>query len=268
MTAADGAGGDAVAGHGRSRRDVERAFWRQIAEGLRARTRRDAVGRVAGGRRPVVPRAVAGCRRSVWTRSRAGTCRLRSARRSRCCAPQDVGVREIARAAGRAPSTISRELRRNAATRGGQLEYRASTAQWHAERRARRPKAAKLAANERLREYVQERLAGAVHRAGRRRGRRAATVRVDRPPPRPPRRTGAGPRRGARSRSPTGCGSTSPMMSRCGSRHEAIYQALYVQGRGALRRELAACLRTGRALRVPAGPRARPRQAASSPPRS
>jgi IS30 family transposase len=40
------------------------------------------------------------------------------------------------------------------------------------------------------------------------------------------------------------------MMSRCGS-HEAIYQALYVQGRGALRRELVACLRTGRALRAP-----------------
>src|SRR6202023_4403291 len=33
--------------------------------------------------------------------------------------------------------------------------------------------------------------------------------------------------------------------------HEAIYQALYVQGRGALRRELSACLRTGRALRMP-----------------
>ena len=33
--------------------------------------------------------------------------------------------------------------------------------------------------------------------------------------------------------------------------HEAIYQALYVQGRGALRRELTACLRTGRALCVP-----------------
>ena len=33
--------------------------------------------------------------------------------------------------------------------------------------------------------------------------------------------------------------------------HEAIYQALYVQGRSALRRELTACLRTGRALRVP-----------------
>ena len=41
--------------------------------------------------------------------------------------------------------------------------------------------------------------------------------------------------------------------------HEAVYQALYVQGRGALKRELVACLRTGRALRVP---RARARQKA------
>src|SRR3954464_12667207 len=43
--------------------------------------------------------------------------------------------------------------------------------------------------------------------------------------------------------------------------HEAIYQALYVQGRGALRRELTACLRTGRALRVP---RARSRRRGKS----
>ena len=41
--------------------------------------------------------------------------------------------------------------------------------------------------------------------------------------------------------------------------HEAIYQALYIQGRGALQRELVACLRTGRALRVPRG-RARQRR--------
>src|SRR5207237_3101637 len=73
-----------------------------------------------------------------------------------------AGVREIARRLGRAPSTISRELRRNAATRGGRLEYRASTAQWHADRRARRPKRAKLATNEKLRRYVQERLAGTI----------------------------------------------------------------------------------------------------------
>jgi IS30 family transposase len=61
---------------------------------------------------------------------------------------------------GRSPSTISRELRRNVATRGGQLDYRASVAQWKSELMARRPKTAKLAANLRLGEYVQERVAG------------------------------------------------------------------------------------------------------------
>src|ERR687888_1637560 len=77
---------------------------------------------------------------------------------------QAVGVREAARRLGRSPSTVSRELRRNAATRGGRLEYRATTAQWHADRRAERPKVAKLAANQRLRDYVQQRLAGEVTR--------------------------------------------------------------------------------------------------------
>ena len=72
------------------------------------------------------------------------------------------GVREIGRRLGRAASTVSRELRRNAATRSGGLEYRASTAQWHAERSARRPKRAKLAINAALRAYVQDRLAGQV----------------------------------------------------------------------------------------------------------
>lgn len=75
---------------------------------------------------------------------------------------QGHGVREIARRVARAPSTISRELRRNAATRSGGFEYRATTAQWHAERAARRPKPAKLAANATLRQYVQERLAGVI----------------------------------------------------------------------------------------------------------
>ena len=63
-------------------------------------------------------------------------------------------------------SAISRELRRNAATRGGKLECRASTAQWHAERSVRRPKPAKLAVNEVLRGYVQERLAGSMAASG------------------------------------------------------------------------------------------------------
>lgn len=61
---------------------------------------------------------------------------------------QGCGVRESARRMGCAPSTISRELRRNAATRSGGLAYRATTAQWHADRAARRPKAARLGAHD------------------------------------------------------------------------------------------------------------------------
>ena len=56
---------------------------------------------------------------------------------------KECGVREIARRVGRSASTISRELRRNAATRGGRLDYRASVAQWHADRQSRRPKVCK-----------------------------------------------------------------------------------------------------------------------------
>jgi IS30 family transposase len=162
---------------------------------------------------------------------------------------QSVGVREIARRLGRAASTVSRELRRNAATRSGGLEYRASTAQWHAERAARRPKRAKLTINAALRTYVQDRLAGQVVAQdgtavrgpvvpwkGRRHG------------PRQKRRWGMAwsPEQIARRLRHDFPGDETMQIS-----HEAIYQALYVQGRGALRRELTACLRTGRALRVP-----------------
>jgi IS30 family transposase len=162
---------------------------------------------------------------------------------------QSLGVREIARRLGRSPSTISRELRRNAATRGGVLDYRATTAQWHADRRARRPKVAKLAANDKLRDYVQDRLSGVIETLdgsvvpgptvrwiGRRHGRRQD-------------------RRWAKSWSPQQISNRLradfPDDDSMRISHEAIYQALYVQGRGALRRELVACLRTGRALRVP-----------------
>lgn len=129
---------------------------------------------------------------------------------------QKCGVRAIARQLGRSPSTISRELRRNAGTRSGSLVYRASTAQWHADRRARRPKPAKLVANAELRRYVQDRLSGAVKR-------RTGGVSRDRKSGGPDGvmavvRTGAGPRRGALSRSRPGCAWTSRMMSRCGSR--------------------------------------------------
>ncbi len=162
---------------------------------------------------------------------------------------QHHGVRAIARRVGRSPSTISRELRRNAATRSGDLEYRATTAQWHSDRRARRPKVAKLAANDVLCEYVQDRLAGVIAATdgtavpgpdvrwiGRRHGRRQD-------------------RRWARAWSPEQIANRLrvdfPHDEAMRISHEAIYQALYVQGRGALRRDLVACLPTGRALRVP-----------------
>ena len=162
---------------------------------------------------------------------------------------RDRGVREIARQLGRDPSTISRELRRNATTRGGDLDYRATPAQWHADRRARRPKVAKLAAHGPLHRYVQERLSGSIvrpdgtslpgptvrwigRRHGRRQDRRWATA--------------WSPEQIARRLRVDFPDDGSMRIS-----HEAIYQALYVQGRGALRQELTACLRTGRALRVP-----------------
>ena len=75
---------------------------------------------------------------------------------------QDHSLQEIGRRLGRSASTISREVRRNATTRSGGLDYRASVAQWHADRSARRPKAIKLAGNAALRSYVEEKLAGVV----------------------------------------------------------------------------------------------------------
>jgi IS30 family transposase len=159
------------------------------------------------------------------------------------------GVREIARRLGRSPSTISRELRRNAATRGGGFEYRATIARWHADVRARRPKPAKLAVNHVLGRYVQDRLSGAV--------RRPDGVTVDGPHVKwNGRRHGwRADRRWARSWSPEQISNRLrldfPDDESMRVSHEAIYQSLYVQGRGALRRELTACLRTGRALRVP-----------------
>jgi len=162
---------------------------------------------------------------------------------------REFGVRQIARELGRSPSTISRELRRNAATRGGRLDYRAITAQWHADRRSERAKVSKLAANDVLRNYVEDRLAGTVRKPdggtlagpeirwiGRRHGRRQD-------------------RRWAKAWSPEQIANRLrvdfPNDASMRISYEAIYQSLYVQGRGALRRELVACLRTGRALRVP-----------------
>jgi transposase, IS30 family len=231
-----------------NRRAERQRFWRLIAEGLSSEDAAVACGvsmplgprwfREGGGMPSISMDPLSGRYLSFAEREEIAVLRA-----------QEHGVREIARRLGRSPATISRELRRNAATRGGRLDYRASVAQWHADRQARRPKTAKLAANQALRQYVQDRLAGAivapdgtrvpgprVRWIGRRHGRRKD-------------------RRWATAWSPQQIANRLPMDfpddESMRISHEAIYQALYVQGRGALRRELTACLRTGRALRVP-----------------
>src|SRR3954453_9702285 len=175
---------------------------------------------------------------------------------------QRHGVRGIARRLGGAPSPVSpaprrtapppptsRNLPRTAATRSGGLEYRATTAQGHADRSARRPKPAKLASNEPLRRYVQDRLARLIMPPNGARGHGPVV-------PWKGRRPGRGQdRRWATAWSPEQIARRLrldfPDDETMRISPEAIYQALYVQGRGALRRELTACLRTGRALRVP-----------------
>ncbi|TWD25390.1 helix-turn-helix protein [Streptomyces sp. T12] len=159
-------------------------------------------------------------------------------------------MREIARTIGRDPGTISRELRRNAATRGGKPVYRAVVAQWKAQQAAKRPKTAKLVGNDRLREYVQDRLAGDV------RGPDGTIVAGPATPPwkglNKPRRqdrrwsTAWSPEQIARRLRVDFPDDESMRIS-----HEAIYQSLFIEGRGALKRELVTCLRTGRALREP-----------------
>ena len=148
-------------GHPRAR---EREFWAKISTGLLPTEAGIALGvapvvgsrwfRQSGGMTPYSWPAPSGRYLSLAEREEIAILRATG-----------VGVRGIARAVGRSPSTISRELRRNAATRGGKLEYRASVAHWKAELFARRPKVAKLVANPRLREYVQDRLSGQIHRA-------------------------------------------------------------------------------------------------------
>jgi IS30 family transposase len=123
-------------------------------------------------------------------------------------------VRVIAARLGRAPSTVSREVRRNCLSGG---RYRAISAQLRAEDRAARPKVARLAASERLRAHVQGKLKELW-------SPEQISVLLE---------------------------LEFPDDAEMRVSHETIYQSIYVQGRGALRRELAVCLRTGRALRKP-----------------
>jgi IS30 family transposase len=124
-------------------------------------------------------------------------------------------LRSIARRLGRAPSTVSREVRIN----GGQVKYRATVAHRASRRRAKRPKPRKLTECPRLQVAVEEKLLlwwspGQISRWLVRAYPDDEEMRVS---------------------------------------HETIYQSLFVQGRGALRKELWRSLRTGRAIRRPQG---------------
>jgi transposase, IS30 family len=143
-------------------------------------------------------------------------------------------IRSIADDVGRHPSTVMREIERNAFCYGRYREryrfgapkkggrdakprYNATGAQARSQQRARRPKPSKLAVHEELREEVQTRLLD-KHSPE----QIALRLRVDFPD------------------------DTEMRVS-----HETIYQSIYVQGKGNLRRDLHQCLRTGRALRKP-----------------
>jgi transposase, IS30 family len=159
--------------------------------------------RAAGGVRPRRGRDLQGRYLSFAEREEIGLARAAG-----------ESMRSIAVRLGRSPSTISRELARNADPAG---RYRASEAQVLAYERAARPKRARLVTNQALRERVQADLHKRYSPE-----QIAGRLREDFP--------------------------DDPEMW---VSHETVYQSLYVQSRGALRRELTTCLRTGRALRVP-----------------
>jgi IS30 family transposase len=229
-------------------RQVERAFWRLIATGVSSEVAAAGVGvsmpvgsrwfRHGGGMAPMDLSEPTG--RYLSLAEREDIALLRA---------EGLSMREVARRVGRDASTISRELRRNAATRGGRPDYRPSVAQWKAETAAQRPKPAKLVVNPGLRAYVQTRLAGQLeHPDGSPAPGPATTWKGLNKPHR-------GDRRWATAWSPEQISRRLvvdfPDDEGMRISHEAIYQALYIQGRGALERELVACLRTGRALRKP-----------------
>ena len=122
-------------------------------------------------------------------------------------------IRAIAESLGRSPSTVCREVNAN----GGRKKYRALVADRAACRRALRPKRAKLAQCRRLRRVVERKLEAKWS----------------------PQQISAW------------LASQYPDRSEMQVSHETIYQSLFVQSRGALRKELHTCLRTGRAMRRP-----------------
>jgi IS30 family transposase len=212
-----------------ARRDLKRQFWLRV----RAGALRDEAAIALGLNHATGERwfSQAGGVIPAYVRARSSGRYLSMPEREEIFAGVERGnsIRGIAKGLGRAPSTVLRELRRNMwhqLYRGRNRHgfavrrpwiYRPSLAQQRADLKASRPKPAKLATNLLLRDLVQAKLKEQLS----------------------PEQISAQLRRQFRDNSEMWVS------------HEAIYQSIYVQGRGALRRELALCLRTGRALRRP-----------------
>jgi transposase, IS30 family len=190
---------------------LEADFWRQV----RLTSSWDAAATAVGVSRKAARRWVAD-RGGVSPRLTESSSRLSYRDRCRIEDLRDAGWSQaaIARDLGRHRSTVSRELRRRRGSRGG---YSADAAQASADQAARRPKPARLSTSLRLRRQVQDRL-----RKRHSPEQIARRLREDYP--------------------------DDPEMH---VSHETIYQSLYVQSRGGLRRELAKHLRTGRSVRKP-----------------
>lgn len=212
------------------RRDLKRRFWRAVHAG---KTPEEAAKELGMSRRTGF----------LWFRQGGGVAPshlhvepggryLNLAEREEILAGVAGGdsIRKIARRLGRAPSTVLRELRLNMTQayrrrehrnlgrpRTLDWDYRPSRAQRAADYRASRPKAAKLRVHQELAMRVQARLL-----------------------------KGWSPEQIARELKALFPDDEAMQVS-----HETIYQSIYVQSRGALRRELAKCLRTGRAVRRP-----------------
>jgi IS30 family transposase len=194
-------------------REHERRFWQGIRAGLSVDEAAVSAGASWSWARRVIVKA--GGVNPTTTTEPLGQRYLRFEEREEIMRLQasGLGVRAIAREIERHPSTVSRELKRAVGVRG----YRASMAQTHADRGRRGPRNARLATNLRLRREVQDRLKrhdSPEQIAGR--------LKIDFP--------------------------DEPEMWVSA---ETIYQSLYIQARGGLKRELTAFLRTGRSMRKP-----------------
>ncbi|MFE6691008.1 IS30 family transposase [Streptomyces sp. NPDC057743] len=183
--------------------------------GRRWRNGRNATGRdvAAPPVRPVAPAPTASAPSGRYLREDE---RIHIADRLR----EKASLRTIAAELGRSPSTVSREIRRNGIplrAGGRRLAYRPQAAQVRAEARRPRPKPSKIKQNPELRDFIQDRL-----------DKRWSPEQIC---------------QALRARFPD-----RPEMHVV---HETIYQALYVQGRGELHRELVRALRTSRVRRKP-----------------